>query len=159
MSLAAREGKFVSLLGRSGSGNGDRGFRTSRCRTHPGAREGHHARARPTSAISAYSEIRALPAHDGRPRTSFPLKKRWNAARSSGGWRQLSPWCASKATAPACELSGGQQQHIAVARALVCERPVLLMCEPLGALDKKLRARCKSRSRPCSSASGSPSSS
>ncbi len=148
LDLTIGKGEFVSMLGPSGSG------KTTLLMMLAGFEK-------PTSgSISvAGKRVDALPPHKRNmgvvfqnyalfphmtvsENVAFPLKMR-GASRSEMVERvtkvldmvQLGAFHERKPI----QLSGGQQQRVALARALVFEPEVVLMDEPLGALDKKLR--------------------
>jgi spermidine/putrescine ABC transporter ATP-binding subunit len=73
---------------------------------------------------------------------AFPLRaRRWakDAIGERVSWALELVRLGRFADRDARQLSGGQQQRVALARAIVFHPPVVLMDEPLGALDKNLR--------------------
>jgi putative spermidine/putrescine transport system ATP-binding protein len=148
LDLAIAEGEFISLLGPSGSGKTTTlmmlaGFEpvsegTIRLRGQPIEALPPHRR----NLGVVFQSYSLFPHMTVAGNVAFPLQMR----KANAGEIDLKVKRAlarvrleALAARKPSQLSGGQQQRVALARALVFEPSVVLMDEPLAALDKKLR--------------------
>lgn len=148
VSLKVRDGDFVSILGPSGSGKSTllgiiAGFvEPDSGQLSLAGRDLVGVPADRRNLGVVFQNYALFPHMTVRENVAFPLEAR-SIPRAEIGERvlralelvELNDFGHRK---PA-ELSGGQQQRVALARALVYEPPVLLLDEPLGALDRRLR--------------------
>ena len=148
LDLAVHRGELVTLLGPSGSGKTTclmmlAGFETPTSGAiRIDGRDVAHLPARKRDIGFVFQNYALFPHLTVAGNLRFPLRVRGikgaeqqrrirNAARIAriNGLEERRP----------SELSGGQQQRVAIARALVFEPSLVLMDEPLGALDRRLR--------------------
>jgi mannopine transport system ATP-binding protein len=148
VSLDVAPGEFLSLLGPSGSGKTTllmmiAGFETaSQGMISVGTRDLTYVAPNERGIGMVFQKYALFPHMTVAQNIAFPLKMR--KFSSDEIRRKVQDALAlvrleDYGERMPSQLSGGQQQRIAVARAIVFEPPVLLMDEPLGALDKKLR--------------------
>ena len=148
LSLEIREGEFFTLLGPSGCG------KTTTLRMVAGFEEPTEGRIlidgtdvrgvppfrRPTNTVfQSYALFPHLSVEDN---VAFGLRRKGvgkEEARRRVREELERVRLGSEARRKPRQLSGGQQQRVALARALINRPAVLLLDEPLGALDLKLR--------------------
>jgi putative spermidine/putrescine transport system ATP-binding protein len=148
LTLGVAQGEFLTLLGPSGSGktttlNMLAGFeRPTRGEILLGGRPVDRLPPYERNIGMVFQNYALFPHMTVGENVAFPLSvRRVPRAGIAERVRQALAMVRLDAFAdrrPA-QLSGGQQQRIALARALVFEPSLVLMDEPLGALDKKLR--------------------
>jgi putative spermidine/putrescine transport system ATP-binding protein len=156
ISLEVTAGEFVSLLGASGSGKTTTlmmiaGFTApDRGQVWLGEQPIHHLPPEKRGVGVVFQNYALFPHMTAIRNVAFPLtmrrlakeevRRRAETALDRVGLSGLGH------RFPA-QLSGGQQQRVALARAVVFEPSLLLMDEPLGALDRGLREQMKGEIR------------
>ncbi len=146
--LAVAQGEFVTILGPSGSG------KTTLLSLIAGLNQPTHGRiligGRDVTGSApqqrnvglVFQSYALFPHMSVFDNVAFPLRVRKTPAaeiqRKVMAALELVQLQALAQRRPA-QLSGGQQQRVALARAFVFEPDILLLDEPLGALDRKLR--------------------
>lgn len=156
LSLDIAPGEFVALLGPSGCG------KTTALRCLAGLEQisggallidGEDVADVPVNKRDlgmVFQSYSLFPNLDVRRNVEFGLQTRGISAkeRTAAAMEMLElVGLAHKADSYADELSGGQQQRVALARALVTRPRVLLLDEPLSALDAKVRATLRDEIR------------
>lgn len=148
LNLEIRKGEFLSLLGPSGSGKTTTlmmlaGFETPTAgsillngqeitRTPPHKR--HFGMVFQNYALFPHMTVAENIAYPLKVR-KVPSSEREAKVKRALDMVQMGPMSGRYPS----QLSGGQQQRVALARALVFDPQLVLMDEPLGALDKQLR--------------------
>ena len=148
LDLHVARGEFVSLLGPSGSGKTTTlmmlaGFESpTRGEIRLAGKRLDDKPPHQRDIGMVFQNYALFPHMTVAENVAFPLSVR-NVSRGEQKARTLRALemveLAQLAGRRPAQLSGGQQQRVALARALVFEPSVVLMDEPLGALDKRLR--------------------
>ena len=148
VSLRVEAGEFLTLLGPSGCGKTTLLRMVSGFATPDAGRvllEGRDVTAVPPyrrDVNQVFQSYALFPHLDVQGNVAFGLKMkklpRHEVAQRVGHVLEMVSLAGLEHRKPS-ELSGGQKQRVALARAIVCQPKVLLLDEPLSALDAKLR--------------------
>ena len=148
ISLSVREGEFITLLGPSGCGKTTllrllAGFETPDAGSILLAGEDvSHLPPYRRSVNQVFQSYALFPHLTVRENVGFGLRMQQVPAAAAA--ERIREALATVSLEPMADrfphqLSGGQRQRVALARAIVCRPKVLLLDEPLSALDAKLR--------------------